>query len=188
VIVRSGRLYLRQATPEDAAVFFAMDNDPEVMRHIGDGHVTTDPAVTAAGLARVIAAYSQRPGLGLWACCLHDGGRCVGWCALKPCMLSFPVLGGATVPPATQHLELGYRLLRDAWGHGYATEMAIALLEYGFARVGVDEVIACCKPANIASARVMQKAGLGRVGRGAYGGTLVEVYRARRAAWGGARR
>ena len=67
MIVVSRRLYLRHVSLDDADDFFALDRDPEVMRYIGDGSVTTDPEETRAGLGRVIAARGQRPGLGLWA-------------------------------------------------------------------------------------------------------------------------
>jgi ribosomal-protein-alanine N-acetyltransferase len=190
VLIRSPRLYLRQATLGDASDFFLMDQDPEVMRHIGDGRVTTDPELTRAGLGRVIAAYARRPELGLWTCCLLDGHGCVGWFVLKPCLLAFPAPASEPAPseparavPAREYVELGYRLKREAWGQGYATEMAIELLDYGFTRLGLGEIIAACTLANVASARVMQKAGLRRRGLGIYNTTPVEVYGASGAEW-----
>jgi RimJ/RimL family protein N-acetyltransferase len=82
MIIQSQRLYLREATPDDAEVFFRMDSDPEVMRHIGNGLPSIDPEVTRAGLSWVIAAYSMRPGFGLWPCC-SDTRRsgCLRWAA-----------------------------------------------------------------------------------------------------------
>jgi RimJ/RimL family protein N-acetyltransferase len=179
MIVRSHRLYLRQATPEDVDVFFAMDRDPEVMRFIADGATTTDVEVTRAGLGRVIAAYARRPGLGLWVCCLLDGTP-VGWFALKPCRLSFPAPEApvGAPPPPMEHIELGYRLLRCHWGQGYATEMASELLHHGFCGLGLGRIIAVCKPANLASSHVLLKAGFSYEGRGYYNTSLVDVYAA----------
>jgi len=186
MLVRSARLYLRPVAPDDAQDFFALDSDPEVMRHIGDGSVTSDPALTRAGLARVMAAYARRPGLGLWACCRLADEACVGWFALKPCLLSWPVLAhdplGAAAPVG-EHVEIGYRLRRDAWGQGYATEMAIELVRHGFERCALDEIVGVCKAANLRSARVLQRAGLSHRGQGVYNTTPVEVYGVARAGW-----
>jgi RimJ/RimL family protein N-acetyltransferase len=184
MIVRSRRLFLRHTTPEDVDVFFAMDRDPEVMRYIADGATTTDLEVTRAGVGRVIAAYGRRPGLGLWVCCLLDGLP-VGWFALKPCLLSFPVPASSagTPPPPAEQIEVGYRLLRSHWGQGYGTEMATELLRYGFDGLGLGRIIGACKAANLASSRVLVKAGLSYEGRGLYNTSLVDVYAAQRDAW-----
>ena len=53
-------------------------------------------------------------------------------------------------------------LARDAWGRGYATEAARALVAAGFAQLGLRRIVATCDPANAASARVLEKAGLRR--------------------------
>src|SRR5688572_18144755 len=176
MLLESARLYLRPVTPDDVPDFFALDSDPDVMRHIGDGSVTSDPELTRAGLARVMAAYARRPGLGLWACCRLADDAWVGWFALKPCLLSWPVpahdpLGVAA--PVGEHVEIGYRLRRDAWGQGYATEMAIELVRYGFERCALGEIVGVCKPANMRSARVLQRAGLLHRGQGVYNTTPV---------------
>ena len=184
VIARSQRLYLREVTLEDAEVFFRMDSDPMVMRHIGDGSIVTDPDVTRAALSRIIAAYPTRPGLGLWACCLLDGSACVGWLALKPCPLRFPdAAEGDGVEPTTPHIEIGYRLIPECWGRGYATEMTVTLLKHAFDGLGLERVVAACTPANAASSRVMVKAGLTYQGEGLYGATRCDVYAAARDRW-----
>jgi len=183
MIVVSRRLYLRDVSLEDTDAFFALDRDPEVMRYIGDGSVTTDPEVTRAGLGRVVAAQGKRPGLGLWACCRQVDGSCLGWFQLKTCMLSLPKDALEVPAAATEHIELGYRLRRDAWNQGYATEMALELLRHGFHLHGLEQIVAVCKPENAASIRVMLKAGLSHRGAGVYRGVPVDVYGATRAAW-----
>ncbi|HVZ32512.1 MAG TPA: GNAT family N-acetyltransferase, partial [Polyangiaceae bacterium] len=131
MLLQSQRLYLREVTLGDAEVFFRMDSDPEVMRHIG-GAPTTDPEVTRAGLGRIIAAYARRPGFGAWACCLRDGHRCLGWVGLKPCSLIVHAPASAEIETgAAEPIQIGYRLLRADWGRGYATEMVIEVLRYG---------------------------------------------------------
>ena len=57
-------------------------------------------------------------------------------------------------------VELGYRLRRSAWGKGYATEGSRALIQMGFAELGARRVFATTIVVNVASRRVMEKAGL----------------------------
>jgi RimJ/RimL family protein N-acetyltransferase len=65
-------------------------------------------------------------------------------------------------------IEVGYRLAPNAWGRGYATEGARAVVRYGFADLGLDRIIGLTHPDNAASQRVLQKAGLKDSGWGNY--------------------
>lgn len=56
--------------------------------------------------------------------------------------------------------EIGYALHADHWGHGYATEAARLLLDFGFAALALHRIVATCDPRNLASARVLQKLGM----------------------------
>ena len=76
-------------------------------------------------------------------------GRFVGWFHFRPAAAADP-----------DEIELGYRLLRSAWGKGYATEGSRALIQKGFAELGVRRVVASTMVVNVASRRVMEKAGL----------------------------
>ena len=78
-----------------------------------------------------------------------SAGRFVGWFHLRP---------GEDSPPG--EVELGYRLRTPAWGKGYATEGSRALIDKGFAELGVERVFATTMTVNVASRRVMEKAGL----------------------------
>jgi RimJ/RimL family protein N-acetyltransferase len=89
---------------------------------------------------------------------------------------------GTPLPP-TEHIEIGYRLLRRHWGQGYATEMAIEVLGHRFDRLSLSRIIAACKPANAASSRVLLKAGISYEGRGHYDSALVDVYAASKGGW-----
>lgn len=174
-LLESERLYLRRATLDDEELFFALDSDPEVMRYIGDGSIVTERKHTRAALAeRVVVWYARAPGLGVWVCCSKEGGDPIGWFSLKQCSLSH--YRGEQLEPASSHVELGYRLLRTAWGRGYASEMARALVTYGFERLQLREIVAVVLPQNRASVRVIQKAGLTYRCPGRYLGTNVDVY------------
>lgn len=169
------RLSLRRATLDDVDLFFALDSDPDVMRFIGDGHVVTDRRRTeAAVVERVLTGDERWPGLGLWVCETRQEGQPIGWAMLKPCVLSFYHEGVLHEP--TSHIELGYRLLGRAWGQGYATEAARALVDYGFERLGLPEILAVAIAEHAASIRVLYKAGLVDYGRARYQGMNVNVY------------
>ncbi len=93
---------------------------------------------------------------GFWAAIKKSTGEFLGWFHFRP-------REGA--PPG--QAELGYRLRRSAWGNGYATEGSRALIRKGFTEFGVRRVTAESMAANMASRRVMEKAGL----------TLVRTFR-----------
>ena len=103
-------------------------------------------------LARIVARYPEWNGLGLWAAVERDTDELIG------CGELLPLEGGPEV-------EVGYHLRRDRWGRGYATELARALVEHGFDRLGLERIVAVAYPENTASHRVLLKAGLTHHGR-----------------------
>ena len=107
-------------------------------------------------LPRFLQSYERCPGFGYWAAVEKATGEFLGWFSFRP-----PHAGNPT------EVELGYRLRRAAWGQGYATEGARALIHKGFTELGVQRVVATTFAANLASRRVLEKAGL----------TLVRTYR-----------
>ena len=147
--VRTDRLLLRRfAAERDAAAFAAINADPDVMRFIGDGSVLARPASDAL-LARIEREWDAR-GFGLWA--VQDGGGSL----LGFCGLSVPMF----LPDVLPAVEVGWRLGRDAWGRGVATEAARAALAFGFAERGMAEIVSIVDPANERSLRVCEKLGM----------------------------
>ena len=163
------RLALREFAREDVDDLVALDGDPRVMRYIGDGSVGTR-ALCEAGIERVLARYAEDTGLGIWHATRRDDGRFVGWVSLKPCGDSADI-------------EVGYRLMHDAWGHGFATELARAMIRRGFGEVGLDRIIGVTHPENLASQRVLVKAGLRDEGWGRYYGRDLRLFAVDRATW-----
>jgi RimJ/RimL family protein N-acetyltransferase len=106
-------------------------------------------------MRRVTRYYAMYPGLGVWRAERRDNGTFIGWYCLKYC-------------PPTCDVEVGYRLLFDAWGRGFATEGARALVEHGFAGLGLERIIGVTHPDNAASQHVLMKSGLRDVGWGDY--------------------
>jgi RimJ/RimL family protein N-acetyltransferase len=148
--LQTERLSLRGAwRDDDLDALAAMNADPEVMRYIFDGSVR-DRADSAASLDRMMQTWAQR-GFGLFAVELRGGGELIGWAGLAvPDFL----------PEVMPAVEIGWRLDRRFWGHGYATEAAAAALRFGFADRGLDRIISIRHVDNERSARVMDKIGL----------------------------
>jgi ribosomal-protein-alanine N-acetyltransferase len=159
------RLDLREFVAGDFDDLYRLDRDPRVMKYIGDGRLSTRPQVAAA-IERVRRVYARFPGFGTWRASRRDSGAYIGWFSLK-------------YIPKTVEVEVGYRLLHEAWGQGFATEGASELVRYGFGDLGLFRIIGVTHPDNAASQRVLMKAGLEDAGWGRYYGWRVRVFAAR---------
>jgi RimJ/RimL family protein N-acetyltransferase len=144
------RLDLREFVPGDFGDLLRLDSDPRVMKYIGNGRPMARKDVEAV-MARVLRYYRTHYGLGSWRASRRDNGTFIGWFSLKYC-------------PPTCDVEVGYRLLHNAWGRGFATEGATELVRYGFDDLGLDRIIGVTHPGNRASQRVLLKSGLRDVG------------------------
>ncbi|MGW2597308.1 GNAT family N-acetyltransferase [Streptomyces klenkii] len=144
VSLTTARLALRPFTDTEADLDLVveLDSDPEVMRYITGGRPMTRDEIRAESFQRMLRG-------GFWATHLRDTGEFIGWHCLRP-------LPGAPAGSA----DLGYRLRRAAWGKGYATEGALALVEKGFREAGHDRITANTMYVNARSRRVMEKCGL----------------------------
>lgn len=147
--IETARLFLRRFTLDDLDLLDRLGQDPRVMEFLGG---VKDRAATETMLrVRILDYYDQHPGLGIWATMERASNRCVG----------FHVLNHIQGEP---DIQVGYALFRDAWGQGYATEMARALLRYGFTMLAVPQIVAITNLGNVASQRVLLKAGMCRKG------------------------
>jgi RimJ/RimL family protein N-acetyltransferase len=140
---------LRPFTMADVDNLADLDADPDVMRFITGGRATPHDTIKDKLLPAFLASYRRSEGYGCWAAIEKPTGAFLGWFRFEPC-------GGG--PPG--EIVLGYRLRRSAWGKGYATEGARALIAKGFAELGARRVIAQTMAVNLASRRVLEKAGL----------------------------
>ena len=160
------RLEFREFVPSDQPDLVRLDTDPRVMKYIGTGRISTQQEIDAI-IPRVRRVYTLYPGLGNWRASRRDTGAFIGWFSLK-------------YIPNTVEVEVGYRLLPDAWGQGFATEGASELVRYGFDDVGLDRIIGVTHKDNFASQRVLMKAGLEDEGWGRYYGFRLRLFGARR--------
>ena len=149
VFLTTDRLVLRRFTMSDEDNLVDLDSDPDVMHYITGGLPTPRTEIRNDYLPAYLDYYRRYPGYGFWAVDERDTGAFLGWFHFRP---------GPASPP--DEAELGYRLLRSAWGRGYATEGSLALIAKGFTEFGVQRVYAATMAVNEGSRRVMEKAGL----------------------------
>lgn len=162
VDLATDRMELRLLTAERAGEYVELlvelDGDPEVMRFI-TGQPTPRADIVDRELPVLLARQAAYPLLGRWLALSREDDAFLGWFELAP-----------TVPedragerPADDEAEVGYRLLRSAWGRGYATEGTRALIDHAFAVVGLRRVWAQTMAVNLPSRGVMERVGMRRV-------------------------
>ncbi len=148
--LRTARLLLRGWHPEDEAPIAAINRDPEVTRWLnrpgGDGVI--------AGFSAAVTEHWDTHGFGLYAVELLDGraaGEFVGFVGV-----AYPTF----LPQLAHRPELGWRLAREAWGRGVATEAAAAVRDDAVARLSLSSLISIIHPENMRSRRVARKLGM----------------------------
>lgn len=146
-MIRTDRLLLRAWSDSDRDPWAAMNADPEVMEHF-PATLTREEA--DAAFDRLSAGVVER-GWGLWA--VEHDGRFLGFTGLNPVGFDAPFA------PA---VEIGWRLRRDAWGHGFATEAARAALRYAWDELGLEGVVSMTAVGNLRSRAVMERLGMTR--------------------------
>lgn len=156
VFLETDRLLLRRFTDDDVDNLYNLDSDTEVMRYITGGTTMPREEIECDYLPAFLSYYTRFEGYGFWTVVDKATGRFLGWFHLRP-----------RTGQLINEPELGYRLRREAWGMGYGTEGARALLDKGFSDLGPQRVLAPAFQANLASRRIMEKSGM----------TLARTYR-----------
>ncbi len=138
------RLLLRQFSEEDAMDMFLLNADPEVIKYTGD-----EPFKTVEESLSLIRNYDQyeKYKQGRLTVILKESNEILGWCGLK-------------YHADSNETDIGYRLKRSAWDKGYATEAALASLEYGFKKLKLNNIVGHAMIDNAASIRVFEKIGM----------------------------
>ena len=144
--LRTERLLLRHWTDDDREPFAAMNADPVVMEHM-QGLMTRE---RSDDFIDRIEAHWEQYGWGLWAV-EAPVARFVGYVGLWPAEYLAPGM-----------VEVGWRLMSEHWGQGYATEAARAALRFGFTEADLAEIVSFTVPQNVRSRRVMERIGLVR--------------------------
>ena len=141
MILQSERLYARRYTLDDEEVFFRLNSDEEIMRYIRPPKNRHDSKLF---LLENLQFYEQHPGLGRWGLLEKNTDEFVGTFSLLPL-------------EHTNDVHIGYALLKDHWGKGYAAEIVKAGLEYVTRELKLPSVVAVTYPENVASQKVLLK-------------------------------
>ncbi|MHA6785829.1 GNAT family N-acetyltransferase [Pseudonocardia saturnea] len=152
VDIETDRMVLRRFTSADVEDLVALHTDPAVMRYLGPC-VETAEHVRDELLPWFHSLDEGGDGFGYRAAIERDGGAFLGWFLFR----------ASRQDPQPGVLEVGYRLHRMAWGRGFATEGAAALVDKGFAELPIDKVVADTMTVNTGSRRVMEKLGMRHV-------------------------
>jgi RimJ/RimL family protein N-acetyltransferase len=150
--IRTDRLLMRRWRETDLAPFAALNGDAETMRFFPD---TLDRAASDAFVRRIEARFDDQ-GYGLWALELAETAEFIGYTGLNPMPPGVPGAGG---------MEVGWRLARRAWHHGYATEAARAAVGVAFDGAGLPELWSMTAVLNEPSQAVMRRIGMTEVAR-----------------------
>jgi RimJ/RimL family protein N-acetyltransferase len=150
--ILTDRLLMRRWQDSDRAPFAVLNGDAETLKFFP---ATLDRAASDAFVDRIEERFDQQ-GFGLWALEVAGTGEFIGYTGLNPLPDGVPGAGG---------MEVGWRLLRQAWHHGYATEAARAALGVAFDGAGLPEVWSMTAVLNEPSQAVMRRIGLTEVAR-----------------------
>ncbi len=153
IFVETERLILREIVETDAAAMYALDSDADVHQFLGKNPIQN----TEQALSNItyIRKQYQVNGIGRWAVVEKSTNSFIGWAGLK--------LITETTNAHINYYDLGYRLIKEYWGKGYATEAANAIVDYGFSVLNLSEIYAIADVQNIPSVHVLEKAGLKRL-------------------------
>jgi len=143
-VLSTERLMLRPVTADDHAALLAHWTQPDVRRFLFDG-AALSAAEVAETIEESIGDFAVR-GFGVWLIELGSTADLIGTAGLRP-------LGSSG-------LEIFYSLAPGAWGYGYATEAARAVVEYGLGPLGLPEVLAEVDEGNAASVAVVKRLGM----------------------------
>ena len=149
-MLRTERLLLRPWRDDDLAPYAALNADPEVRRWWATGTLSRSQSDEQAAFLR---RHLEVHGFGFWAVEVPGVAPFIGFVGLNHVPERYHFA------PA---VEAGWRLARQFWGCGYATEAATASLADGFERLGLSEIVAFAVEGNTASRRVMERIGMCR--------------------------
>lgn len=149
----STRLEFNFVTSQDANFLFDLDQDPEVMKYINGGKVTSREQIKEVFLPRLAKYANPEKGWGLWRVTIKESAKDIGWILVRPNLFF-------SENPEFDNLEVGWRFLQSSWGNGYATEAAEAVVEQVIKLDEVKRISAIAMDGNWGSIKIMEKLGM----------------------------
>lgn len=145
IILETPRLLLRKAIINDAPFFYELNSNPLVVQYTGD--VAFKDLEAAKNIVFFLQKQYDENSYARLTVIEKSTQTSIGWCGLK-------------YHPDTQETDIGYRFMQQHWGKGYATESALACINYGFETLNLTRIVANAMKENIASINVLQKLGM----------------------------
>ena len=150
-LLQTARLGLRRWLPADLDPFARMNQDPVVMEYFP----RVLSGVESAAMVKRAERHFDDFGFGLYATDRLDTGEFIGFAGLsRPSFEAW----------FTPCVEIGWRLRRETWGQGFATEASLEILRFGLEEAGLEKIFSWTAVVNVRSERVMQKIGMEKVG------------------------
>jgi len=145
VVFETPRLFLRQFTEQDAPLIYKLNSNAETLKYVHEPVLKNEEEAKKILTDIILPQYKLN--LGRWAIHTKSDYEFIGWCGLKKI-------------EDTGIIDLGYRLLKSAWGHGYATEAAQYTLIYGLKNLNIKTITGMAHMDNTASLKVLEKIGM----------------------------
>lgn len=161
-VFETPRLFVRKCTIEDVDSLQKVLGDPEVMRFSLKGPLDKEKI---AGYVKGTLSHYEKHGYGLWALISKEEGKLIGLAGLINQTLD-----------DCECVELIYRIAKDYWGRGLATEVALAIKEFAFTKSGLKRLVSIIEPENNRSRKVAEKIGMNLLKKTLFHGFEVEVY------------
>ena len=150
--LESERLLLRQWTESDIPGFIRLNSDPEIMRYFPRTLTSAESTEFISIMSSIIA----EKGWGFWAVESKFTNEFIGFVGLN---------SPRTILPFSPCVEVGWRLHKECWGRGYATEAGKVSLAYAFSQLALDEVVSFTTKSNAKSRQVMERLGMSNTGK-----------------------
>lgn len=152
-IANTERLSFRLMDEHDSELLWLLDQDPDVMKYITGGEISSKEKIRDIFIPRMQAYRNPDKGWGLWQVNLRETGNYLGWILIRP-MEFF------TGTPEEDNLEIGWRFFQSTWGHGYATEAAQHIINTLSQDTAIHAFSAIADQDNTSSIAVMKKLGM----------------------------
>ena len=155
-INNSAHLSYRLMTADDAELLYQLDQDPEVMRFITDGKISSRENIENVLIPRMQKYLNRDKGWGLWQVNIAETDQYIGWVLVRP-------MNFFSDSPEFDNLELGWRFFRSSWGKGFASEAAQHIKDALAVQPDNKRFSAIADEENLGSIGVMKKLGMSYV-------------------------
>lgn len=163
IILETERLILKTSSCENFKRVFELLSDKDVMRYIGNGSKTENEVREC--LEKMVQ-HQEKHEFSFGDLYHKKSGEYIGRAGLIYLAMN----------DTQDEVEVGYQLHKKYWGHGYATEITSALIEWGFNHLRLNRIVAVIQPENQASQRVLEKSGMHYLGKTIYYGREVSKF------------